>query len=481
MLAILMILNGGFEEAVEKLRAARAASDRVRDAVIESVDGTDVVRDATAAVDAAREALDKAVADGDVGEETAAEIRRQLDTLDHEIARSRDQIEANLARLKPELPDPAGVDRQPLPPEALAPTSLTMDELRAFRAEIAAAIERVTPLSYDAAATLDKRFAEAGIERARGYASSWGGFLFTATHGTVNRHQAWLHEIDQVTLRLEQDGTLDAGYSDRLRREMARWRAEAGFVEEMCAELMRAEVLNGLALEQVLAAKAERWAYRISPEECDRLCKEPNRQIELSDEQYGRAAAAVRDPNLLAAPIRYDVWMTFPKPESPGVAPVRTERDEFRDEAVKMAGRLRERLDGHEWDPTRIYDSATTFDSSYFGADLFTMYDFDGRPMIGGEVNYYFQGMFWSRMGVHPQVMFRIIDAWNVMTGRPVGNRNQYAAALRGSKDMDSAMAHPEGPEAYFASDAYEPPMIEKTGDNPERVVPGNADRAFWP
>lgn len=491
MITILLLLAGDFKDATDALQQARDAADRVRDAAIASANWTEdrgaekIVKAALESVEAARAAVQKGVRSGDIGEETAAEMLRQIDRLKHEVERARDQIEQNLARIAPALPDPAGSGRESLAPAAAAPAGLTKAELEGFKAEIRSAIDRVTPYCYTADKTLDARFAEAGIKLSRGYAASWGSWIYVATHGTVNRHGAWAEAIDLMLLRVERGEAIDPRYADRLRREMSRWRSEAGFVQEMCEEMMRSSVMKGLACERSAECRAERWAYRITPEACERGCEGPRQRIALADEAYARAEAQVRDPNLLGAPIGYEAWKAGNvAPPVPAAAPARTEREEFRSEAERMARRLEERLEGHDsllWDLPHVAGSATTFDSVYFGADLFTLFEFNGRTMIGGEVNYYYQGMFWSRVGVPPQVMYRIIDMWNALTGRPLGNRNQYYAAKRGSEDMDRAMAYPGGPEAYFASDAYVAPEITRTGDNPERVVPGNENRGLWP
>lgn len=497
-----------FEEVRTRLDQVRSLSWQLSDAALSAAtldrnrepdraaaataQAAQLLKDARDVLAWAREALAAGVRTGEIGPETEAQLRRVLDGYERDCERARQRLEENLNLQPPQPPpDTPPADAPPEPPPVAAPPSeIAPDELRALRTQIDVAIGSASRYEFGRAAeTLDEAFRAAGLEWARRYCDSWGGGLYTSTINTLGRHGEWRSVFQEAISTIEAGESLDPRYAGLLRQEVLRWRTDASQVEEICELLVGLNVSSATILERIHDCQEERYAGRITPEQCDARCTEENRTRESVLTAMGRAQERLRTEDLLAPPPpSYHAWRLEhpPLPTAPeaAVEPGPTDPERFRAEAERMMRRLEERLSGRDSlmsDFDHIEDVATSFDSRSFTSGIWDYYDFEGRRMIGGEVNYYFQGMFWRRVGVPPWVMCRIIDAWNFRGDRTIGNRNQYHAARAGWNQTDAAMRHPDGPAAYFASDAYQAPEIRHVGRNPNREVPGNADLGFWP
>jgi RHS repeat-associated protein len=120
-----------------------------------------------------------------------------------------------------------------------------------------------------------------------------------------------------------------------------------------------------------------------------------------------------------------------PTPPSTGV--VYLTHEEWNTEVRRVKQLLHDRVKKAEWgwlDP----DVPATFDSAYLKRQRESFY-FRGLVMNGGELNYYFQGMYWKELGVPKDVMVGIIYAYKQIKYGRNPSVNDLFAACHGYED----------------------------------------------
>ena len=442
-----------------------------------------------------RRSLALGIQNGIIGEAEAAQFRRLFDRYETDLLKAVQKFEDNLkfewpSPPRPEAPVPEepGEDPEdgedPLLPEDVAGFLVTLKE---FRSLVKEANDRGHQrFGYGNASTmLDKAFQEGGVEWARRYSSSWGGWLYVDIHATATRHGSWLDVIGPVIARLEKGQAVEIGYLRILRSAMSRWETERGKIDTLCDQLIEHIVRRGLKMDESNRQANRYYALHTTDSAAAaaawRLKKLADKAAGQELKKASKLTAEIENSTLLFPPQAYNAWLKENPPpahvDTPAPEP-ETESDRFREEVIRLYREMESRLgeeDSLLWNWENIQSVAENFDSRYY-IDLWTFYDFNGERMIGGEVNYYFQGMFWRRMGIPRWFMFRIIDAWNIKSGRELGNRNQYIAAGAGWDDLNRAKSHPEGVVKFFESDDFDVPRVRLVGPNPERRIPGYED-----
>lgn len=113
--------------------------------------------------------------------------------------------------------------------------------------------------------------------------------------------------------------------------------------------------------------------------------------------------------------------------------PIYLSRDEWETEVTRMKNLLKERAKIAEWG---MYDPTIPggFDSVYLRRQR-EFFDFRGEVMNGGELNYYFQGMYWAESGVPKTVMIAIIHSYKQYKYGRGPSDNDLFAACQGFED----------------------------------------------
>ena len=140
---------------------------------------------------------------------------------------------------------------------------------------------------------------------------------------------------------------------------------------------------------------------------------------------------ALGDPIRHSDPLGLQATTVEPTPPpTPGSSiehPVYLSRSEWDAEVRRVKDLLKERVEKAEWgwyDPT----VPATFDSAFLKRQR-EFFEFRGEVMNGGELNYYFQGMYWAELGVPKTVMNGIIHSYKQYKyGRGPSGNDLYAA-----------------------------------------------------
>lgn len=120
-------------------------------------------------------------------------------------------------------------------------------------------------------------------------------------------------------------------------------------------------------------------------------------------------------------------------PTGPGSSPdnpIHLSDQEWQQTVSRLKYEMRKRIERAEWG---WYDPSipASFDSPFIkGERVFQHYHFRGQVMIGGELNYYFQGMYWGELGVSKDVMIGIIYGYK---------RGRYKGRLPSANDLFAA------------------------------------------
>lgn len=109
-------------------------------------------------------------------------------------------------------------------------------------------------------------------------------------------------------------------------------------------------------------------------------------------------------------------------------------------------------------------------DSSYFHRQG-EQFVFEGTPMNGGEVNYYYQGLYWRLAGVPSVVMEGIIRGYKAVEYQSAPSDADLQTAHDGYRDMDSAIRYADSHTQEEAEQRYRENMGEdarlpRSGDN---------------
>jgi hypothetical protein len=75
-------------------------------------------------------------------------------------------------------------------------------------------------------------------------------------------------------------------------------------------------------------------------------------------------------------------------------------------------------------------DIPATFDSRFLRHQD-RLFHFRGKIMNGGELNYYFQGMYWKELGVRRQDMIAIIYTYKAYKYQSLPSANDLQRCLR--------------------------------------------------
>lgn len=442
-----------------------------------------------------RQALASGLRAGTIQGAAAAQFRTRFEECERDLLAATKDFEDNLKIHWPLPPRPAPLPKPPESSEAdddLGFDLLHSDDVAAFLREL----KRLRTLAADAhrgaderlgfrksTATLDQAFQAGGVDWARRYAESWGPGLYVDLWGPASRRGAWLPVLDSVIALLESGRRLEVDYLVLLRRAMRRFAIEDSEMTRACDQVVATMVQRGRFMDE----SRRQWERHMATYTTDAAAAAAAARSKQAADQG--AAQAVATWSALVVRIRTSLWLDPPptytawleKHPQPAAAPTapppapRTESQRFHEEVLRLFKRMEARLEGAEsllWNHDVVADVAESFDSYYFSR-LWRYFDFDGTRMIGGEVNYYFQGMFWGRVGLSKFWMNQVINAHNLRKGRRLGNRNQYAAAAAGWNDMTRAMRQPQGPLAYFQGDAFEHREVRDVGPNPDHHIPG--------
>jgi len=148
----------------------------------------------------------------------------------------------------------------------------------------------------------------------------------------------------------------------------------------------------------------------------------------------GNAATSARDAAQAKAvtdPAGATDETTESAPPSSGV--VYLTHEEWNSEVRATKRKLHDKVKKAEWgwyDP----DIPATFDSGFLKRQRERFY-FRGLIMNGGEMNYYFQGMYWKELGVPKEVMIGIIYAYKYKKYKRGPSINDLYAACHGYED----------------------------------------------
>jgi RHS repeat-associated protein len=126
-----------------------------------------------------------------------------------------------------------------------------------------------------------------------------------------------------------------------------------------------------------------------------------------------------------------------PAPAATPPPPVHVVTDaEFRGEIRRMKNQLWDRVSRSRAGALDISIPAS-FDSRYFKLYVNNMFSWRGRVMNGGELNYYFQGMYWKEASGSRAVMYSAIYGWKRFAQLKLG----YGNGLPSANDMFAANA----------------------------------------
>jgi hypothetical protein len=170
-----------------------------------------------------------------------------------------------------------------------------------------------------ASVTLDKAFQTGGVEWARRYSSSWGGWLYLDVWPIVTRHGDWLGVIDPVIARLEKGQTVEVGYLRILRSAMSRWEAERVQIDTLCDRLIEQTVRRALKMDE-RKRHSVRWFRRdlgsAARTEAGRLEDVAEKAADELANKTSKLSDEIEHSALLFPPQPYDAWLKehFPHP-----------------------------------------------------------------------------------------------------------------------------------------------------------------------
>lgn len=227
--------------------------------------------------------------------------------------------------------------------------------------------------------------------------------------------QDWLdraNEHEQTAQRFDESAS---GYDDRATQDDARAEAEDRAAQEA----------RDLEVQQQQEAEARYQAYLAR--EAEREAAIQQRLADLAAAEEAARLAAQPKPGTKENPIKIDL-------ADPNGSWAR--------EVARMEQEIEDRAKGDIY--AGFYDPRipAALDSEYLGKQD-QYFEFNGRIMNGGELNYYFQGMYWAKAGLPEIGMDALIYGWkavkyatdeNYKTLAP--SANDIAAAEAGHDDF---------------------------------------------
>lgn len=445
----------------------------------------------------ARGLLARAAAAGSIGEGSAQSLERYLGDVEADLA-------APLATPIPEPPksgeEPEEAQGPALPDPALPSARNAVVIFDAFGMRIEEAYKfhaELYGVDHGAPETLRQRFQESGCDL--DHWQSWGRWLGDAVIYTFGRQRAWISVLRGASRRLREGQGMDRGYMTYMDREMMRWREESDLAEDLAARMVEIDVESGLLLQV--------WLKLSMGDPQIELIDAKREKLEA---EYDALKREIQRPSLLAPPLGYDEWFEGSPQERLDHGPelatasrdgdgssvddedeefpridldrlgldgnARRESTLFRDRSLAALDLAREKMRHGK----TVWDIAPGFDSAYFEPDFKTLvYEMDGIrglggiEMIGGRVNYFFQGMLFSLLGESQTKLDALMMAHNIDRYGRMPDSTQYFAAHQGHRFTEAARAWADRHSVQEAREEYRRNTGKDLPEDTGAVPPG--------